>query len=588
MQKNFFLILLFNFLWAFPSLVGAQTTAAYDIIFNEIMPDPTPVVAMPNAEFIELYNRSNKILNLNGFKIVNGNAETVLPNFLLKPNKFVVIYTKKAGIDFGKFGADTLQVQKLVALSNPLDSILLVSPTGLVIDVLAYDLNFYQNSKKRDGGWSLERIAPNAPCRSQHWIATNDLRGGTPGAQNSVADMQTDLMPAQLLQIFPKNDRTLTLRFDKSLERIAQPTPPQYISLFEGSPAILTQSVEAIPPFFNVLELKLRANLRRDTLYRFIVQRNLSDCNGIKTAKGDTIFFQLPDSVGKNDVVVNEILFNPEVGGSRFVELFNRSKKAINVANLRIADLSTSDLRPITTDFLLLPNDFVTLTDDPIYVEKRYKTQQLKRKILKNKLPTWSDRFGNAALVTYPSPSRTTIVDSVNYDKNFHNPLLANIEGVSLERIDVNRGSSDAQNWTSAAAATGYATPAQRNSAAIQKKSANDTEKDEFEKQFWFQSNTFSPDDDGFEDVLLLHYQLLKSGWSATIKVFDASGIFLKTLTENEILATQGTLKWEGNLDDGASGSRARVGACLLRIELRHADGSSRSITKVFYVVTKL
>ena len=78
-----------------PFLLAQTVVAPYDILINEFMADPAPPVGLPNVEFIELFNRSNKTIQLKDFKIVNGmSVSTVLRDFMLKPAGYVVIYTK--------------------------------------------------------------------------------------------------------------------------------------------------------------------------------------------------------------------------------------------------------------------------------------------------------------------------------------------------------------------------------------------------------------------------------------------------------------------------------------------------------------
>ena len=224
--------------------LSAQPIAPYDILINEFMADPTPQVGLPNSEFIELFNRSNKTVDLKDFKIVNGSVSTTLPTFSLKPAAYVVIYTRKTGIDFGI--KDTIQVTKLVALSNPNDTFYLKAPNDTVIDAVTYDLATYQNSKKSDGGFTLERVRTNGYCNNLSWIATNDLSGGTPGKRNSTAVDSMDKTPPLVERYFVKDDKTLVLTFDKSLNRFLAEQPPQY-QILEG---IKISSAKIFLPIF--------------------------------------------------------------------------------------------------------------------------------------------------------------------------------------------------------------------------------------------------------------------------------------------------------------------------------------------------
>ena len=68
------------------------------------MADPAPPNGLPNAEFIELYNRTkDKTFDLKGYKIYNGATPNIIDvSFKLKPEHYVLIHKKKQGIDFTK------------------------------------------------------------------------------------------------------------------------------------------------------------------------------------------------------------------------------------------------------------------------------------------------------------------------------------------------------------------------------------------------------------------------------------------------------------------------------------------------------
>jgi hypothetical protein len=553
--------------------VFAQKVAApYEILINEFMPAPIKGDSLPYSEYIELYNRSKDSFNLDGYMLISGPDTTVLTAHTLKSKGYVIIYTRGKTADFSKFTKDTLAVKKLGTLSNPNDLFYLVSKNNVIIDAAGYDLSFYQNVNKAEAGLSLERTRLNAPCNRQIWSPCTTPLKGTPGKLNSVVDTITDKISPVIEKYYVDTaGRTITLIFDKSLNpNSAKDTALYQIGNFK------INSSKVIPPLFNSVELRLDKPLAKGTPYKLFIKKDLQDCRTVPLSNSYTLDVRVPEKPMLNELIINEVLINPETGGSRFLELYNNTlNKAFDIMGILIKDTSRNDVKPISTNFLLLPRKYVVLTEKPNYIRKRYNvSDSVIYSIISNKLPTWNESFGNVSI-----SKDGLVLDNINYTKSWHNPLLATTDGVSLERIDPKKESTDPSNWQSAAEKSGFATPAQKNSQY-----RDPQETPSVSTPFWFDKNTFSPDDDGYEDALLIHYKLEKGGGLATVKIFDNNGHLAKILTANELLGTEGVLRWQGDRIDG---TKAAIGVYIMVINVVYASGLSTYRKLPFALTTK-
>ena len=179
-------------------------------------------------------------------------------------------------------------------------------------------------------------------------------------------------------------------------------------------------------------------------------------------------------------------------------------------------------------------------------------------------MPSWpdSDKEGIVAL-EYRAGVDVRRLDAVHYSQDWHFDLLDDEEGVSLERIDADGPSQDANNWHSAAATAGFATPADRNSA--------DGEGVLPQGDVGVSPETFSPDQDGHDDILFVNYTVDQPGWTANVAVFDARGRRVRDLVRNQTLDREGFFTWDGTRD---SGERARIGVYVVWFEAFALDGS--------------
>ncbi len=552
-----------------------QEAERYELLFNEIFPDPTPSIGLPEQEFIELYNPSNKAINLEDFIISDGSNEVILPFHLLLPDQYVIIYGS-GGSSYSAYG-DTLVLTANVSLPNQSGDLELINPQGKTIHAVSYNIDWYQDNDKNDGGWTLELINPEAPCSfGSNWRASLNAIGGTPGMTNSVLEKRSDTEGPDLIKAYPLSSTLLSLDFSEALDEAAGSDPSNYV--IEG---ITVTDAFLQPPFFNRVLLTFGSAMETDRIYNVTVRSELTDCVGNAIGLNNNARFALPQAIETKDIVINEVLFNPETGGQRFVELYNRSNKTFDLSELIIASRNSESNEiekpePIQVNCLLFPKDYIVLTASPIDINDRYFVEN-PYALISTALPTYDDKKGTVVLYV-PEILGEKVIDEFEYSEDFHNPLLSNKNGVSLERIDPESTTNDGNNWHSAATSVGYATPTYQNSQFLTVDSSID-------EVFSISNNTLSPDGDGYEDFLLINYKTSQSGYLANIQIFDAKGRSIKKLVSNELLATEGTFKWDGDKDDGR---KSRIGIYIVWIEYFNPEGNVNYLKKTCVVAGRL
>jgi len=554
-----------------------EVAEQYDILINEIMEDPTldggGTLGLPAEEYVELYNRSNKTINLEGFVFTDGsNRIATFPAYLIQPNTYLTIgkTTANALIEFGDF----LGLPNFPTLSGE-EELVLKNEFGETIDVVSYTQDWYGNSTTASGGYALERRNPNNPCLGAiNWQGATSFLGGTPSNENSVFEIIADL-PLNLVAAYPINSNQIQLSFDKAIT---------LESLLEVDNYAISNNkilaVSLIENNFTTLLLELENPLIDNQIDTITIATTFEDCLENPITGQATHLIALPILPSSNDLAINEILFNPQTGGVDFIEFFNRSEKVIDLNGLILANqaLDNPQIKAIDTKKLIFPNDFVVLTESPADIQSRY-TVQDSTAIFAQDLPTFEDKEGNIQL--YTNDGLTTIfIDEFDYSTNFHTPLLNDKNGVSLERVNPDAPTQGAGNWHSASSESGYATPTYQNSQFTEL-TANATNTTIFS----LTNNRVSPDGDGFEDFLQINYKTDQSGYTATIHIYDANGQLINKIAQNELLATQGIFKWEGVSSDG---QKAPIGIYVLWIEYFNLNGSVKQMKEAVVVAGKL
>jgi len=513
-----------------------------DVIINEILADPNPSVNLPPVEYIELYNRTQYPAYLHNWSLIVGGSERNLGEFMLPGNEYAILCDKE-NVQLFPDEAKVFGVDQFPSINNSGEPLLLKHRNFNPVNYVLFDNSWYQSDYKREGGWSLELIDPDNPCEGQNnWGESVASEGGTPGEENSVFDSNPDLDQIRLIKAYVVDSITLGLRFDEPFLPSSVNDPEKFYVENFGHPI----GLEIKEPEFTSVELQFNRPFQREVRYVLNVKDSVKDCAGNVIDEWNQVEFEIPSEIRKNDLVINEILFNPEKGGYDFVEVYNRSQKTVDLKEINLATCEeyTGMYDQICSipyeGYLLFPGDYAVFTVAPGWLKKNYKVKHPYNLLNMYDLPTYPDGEGTVAIVT----ASLQVIDQMSYREEMHFPLLEDTEGVSLERINYDVSSKDEGNWHSAAAIAGYATPGYLNSQFSEKEKKK-------EGKITVEPEVFSPDNDGFRDIVQIHYQFDKPGVVAHVKIFDSQGRRVRYLVNNQTLSTSGHFTWNGLNDRG-------------------------------------
>ena len=532
---------------------------ANDIQINEIMADPTPVVGLPDQEFIELYNATTFPINLNGWTITDGSSIGNLSSFDLQPDSFLILSSTGNAALFSSYG-NVMGVPSFPGLNNDGDNLVLADANGNIISTADYDLSWYHNTNKQDGGWTLEKIDHNNPCGgNNNWTASIDNNGGSPGKINSVNGANPDVTGPSLLRASVIALDTVEIYFDEPLDVNSSLINANFsISNSVGNPVQVSWASSNYDAIYLVLGTALQNNL----VYQITVS-NVSDCIGNLILTNQCLF-AIPQPVIKGDVLINEILFNPYSGGYDFVELYNHSNKILDLKDLRIATTdnldSISTIGTITNEsYLFFPGDYVAITENSNDILQKYFTPNPSKVFQIVNLPSYNDDEGTAVLLLNDG----TRADELKYNASWQFALIDDVNGISLERINFDGLTQDSLNWHSAASTVGYATPAYKNSMASDSVVTTN--------EITLQPEVFSPNNDGYNDNLGIYFQFDEAGYEGNVQIYDANGRLIRNLIQNQLLALNGFYSWDG-IDD--KGEKARIGIYIVYFQIFKLDGT--------------
>ena len=548
----------------------------FDVVINEIMANPEPSVELPEYEYIEIYNTTDYDIGITDWTIAAGSTVREIPSALIKAGEYIILCSQEASVALESYG-NALAVPGFPVLTNSGQALILKNRNGEMISSVTYSDQWYKNEFKADGGWSLEQIDPFNPCGEENnWEASKNEMGGTPGQINSIDAENPDTESPALLRAAVTDENTVQLFFNESLHiETAIINENYWIDHNLDNP----DTVDIITPENKSVLLSFEHPFESNIIYEVEITGDITDCAGNIISGKTTAKFAVPQTPEPFDLVINEILFNPFTGGVDFVEIFNRSDKIFDLNQLRIAsyDDDANEYKSVAKasdeGHLIFPGEYLVITENPEIVRDQYYTQNPNAFATVNSLPAYNNDKGRVMIME----KNENTIDNFAYTEDMHFALLASNKGVSLERINYDRPTEDKTNWHSASEVVGFATPTYENSQF--------NPQVEIEEKITIDPEIFSPDNDGYQDVANITFNIKEPGFVANIKIFDSRGRLIKYLANNTLLGINQTITWDG-LDD--KNKKTPMGVYVVFIELFDLKGNVKQYKKSVVVASKL
>jgi len=595
-----------------------------DVLINEVMADPRGLTKLPATEYVELHNTTDHEIDLEGWAFVYDKTSIPLPDTELPAGGYAVLY--KAGREISVAdGAAEVAVKRFPAnMINAGKPLALKDPSGTVIHSYTYPKAKAGRSIERGEGdkWHLSTDPRGGTPGEENSEGALDKPDKPEKEKSSPGDVLinevmadprglTKLPATEYVELHNTTDHEIDLEgWTFVYDKTSIPLPDTELSA--GGYAVLYKAGREISVADGAAEVAVKrfpANMVNagkplalkdpsGTVIHSYTYPKAKAGRSIERGEGDKWHLSSdprggtpgeensegapdkpdepdepnrpnePDAteqVEPREIILNEILFDPQPRGSEYIELYNRSDRTLSTHGLAIA-LRKSDGHLGTRHSLtslattLAPGDYLVLTSDPNGVTSLIRTPALDV-IRRFKLPALNNQGATIVLLR---TADSTVVDEVTYSAKWHSSAVKIRRGVALERISPDGSSQEAANWTSASSETGYGTPGYKNS-----QSGTSSQIEEG-------ATISEPEYNASTRDYLIRYRMDKPDYRCQMAVYSSNGQKVAVIANNQLLTPEGEIRWDG--------AGLTPGVYVFYVELYHPDGSSQHIRKPLLV----
>jgi hypothetical protein len=531
------------------------------VVINEILYAPTG----GEPEWLEIFNISRWPVNIEGWQLADGSAGSppVLTSEeqIMESGAFLVLTGDS--IAFAGVHPDArsaiLPVPRLPLLNNTGDELVLYDRQLRQMDSLRY-----LPSWGGGDGRSLERVEPSGLSTSgANWGSSRDSAGSTPGRRNSIMRLEYDLLLDVELPVnlspgtqgaigvilrnvgrSPIDACELLLYHD--LDGDASGEPDEF-----AARAAVTLSVAPSDSLVLPLQWEPLRSGRHSMILVASWEKDMRLAN-------NTVHFTAEVSYPGGSISINEFLYEPLSGYAEFVELLNGSENPIDLKGWSVRDGSTGGSESRGFDLarqgeVVGPGELFLLSSDTSLFALFPSLAEGEVQIFVSGGSGLGLNNGGDSIILCDPTGRS--VDSLRYDPSWHNPSILDHRGRSLEKVAPGIASDDARSWSTSLDPAG-ATPGMPNSLSLPLPPRH--------SRLSFAPNPFSPNNDGVDDFVIVHYEVPVPTAAVTLTVYDVRGRLIRRLFVAGAAAPRGDIVWDGRDEERGV---ARVGIYVVVLE---------------------
>jgi hypothetical protein len=405
---------------------------------------------------------------------------------------------------------------------------------------------YYTNDWPVSDEISTEKQRPEFDSHIQsNWSVSIDSSGYTPGFSNSIAlfDLDGKIVADSNWHnpFYPKNNESI-ISFVMVTNAGVTPFFGTIVLKIDGD-EYGDANFDNIQPgdtLIHALEFGPLISGYHNAEFQLSIQNDENSSNDIAY---DSIFV----SYEFGAVVLNEFLPVPDSTQTEFVELVPMDNLTMN--RWWISD-NSFDKREISFGEVE-PETYLVVAADSLIIN--HISEESLWSIPKRGLPN----LNNSADGIFLYDMTGTIIDSLTYTESWKI-----VENRSMEKYRPEFVSSDSSRWA-VAVNNSRQTPGDKNSIFYDELPKNGS--------VVFEPNPFSPDGDGFDDLLYIKYKLPFEYGLISIQIFDVIGRTIATLYWNTYTAQENVLTWNGR---NKNGKPARIGMYIVKVKATDVSSS--------------